>query len=446
MTLPNYFLADLPPAAELTPALVTEACQTLKRNRLQYLLPRTTSSTIHLLDALGREWLQSDSPFRTFVLKEGPSQTGFGDRTLSNGLDTFFKQLTAENLEALIQQELGSINRLDQFEKGAIARGPELLAHIGAGNIPTAILRDIVLGLLTRSAQFVKCASRQSFIPRIFAHSVYEADAKLGACIEIAEWKGGTEILDAAVFAEADCVSVTGSDETLAAVRNKLPVKTRFLGYGTRVSFTFITREALARDTKQLAKFAAHDIAAWDQQGCLSPHVIYVESGGKVTPELFAQRLSEELDALENHQPRARLKAAEAAAIATRRSFYEVRAAHSPETQMWASTNSTAWTVIFEGDPRFQVSCLNRFVYVKPVADLTHALQAAEMVRDKTSTVAIGSNASQSNDLAVQLARWGATRICPLGQMQNPPLTWRHDGRPPLADLITWINLETTDH
>ncbi len=443
MTLPNYFLADLSPDASLTPTLVTEACQTLKRNRQKYLLPRTTSSIIHLLDGLGREWLSDDSAFRAFVLKEGPSQTGFAERTLANGLDSFFKQLTAENLESLIQQELGSINRLDQFDKGAIARGPELLMHIGAGNIPNAILFDIVLGLLTRSAQFVKCASGQTFIPRIFAHSIYEADAKLGACIEIAEWKGGTELLDAAVFAEADCVSVTGSDETVAAVRSKLPIKTRFLGYGTRVSFAFLTREALAADTKGFAKLAARDIAAWDQQGCLSPHVIYVESGGKATPELFAQRLSEELDALEEHQPRAPLSTAEAAAIATRRSFYEIRAAHSPETQMWASTNSTAWTVIFEGDPRFQVSCLNRFVYVKPVADLSHALQAAEMVRDKTSTVAIGSTAAQSNDLAIQLAHWGATRICPLGEMQNPPLTWRHDGRPPLADLVTWTNLET---
>jgi hypothetical protein len=74
---------------------------------------------------------------------------------------------------------------------------------------------------------------------------------------------------------------------------------------------------------------------------------------------------------------------------------------------------------------------------------LTQALQGAEMMRDKVSTVGLGSTASQQNELAMQLARWGATRVCPLGQMQSPPLTWRHDGRPPLADLVTWTNLET---
>jgi hypothetical protein len=26
--------------------------------------------------------------------------------------------------------------------------------------------------------------------------------------------------------------------------------------------------------------------------------------------------------------------------------------------------------------------------------------------------------------------------------MQNPPLTWRHDGRPALGDLVTWTDME----
>ena len=42
MNLPNYFLADLPPEATLSPAMITEACQTLKRNRERYLASRST--------------------------------------------------------------------------------------------------------------------------------------------------------------------------------------------------------------------------------------------------------------------------------------------------------------------------------------------------------------------------------------------------------------------
>jgi Acyl-CoA reductase (LuxC) len=70
------------------------------------------------------------------------------------------------------------------------------------------------------------------------------------------------------------------------------------------------------------------------------------------------------------------------------------------------------------------------------------ALENADSVRGKVSTVGIAAPEEKINEIATQLARWGATRICPLGQMQNPPLTWRHDGRPALGDLITWTDLE----
>jgi hypothetical protein len=451
MTLPNYFLADLPAEAELTAGLITEACQTLKRNRERYLEGRTTEAMIRLLDRLAGEWLSADFPFRREVLASGPAATGFSEPVLAAGLDQFFKQLTAENLEALLRQELGHPHRLDGFhpdehqaggKRSALARGPLLLAQIAPGNIPNPALSGMVLGLLTRSAQFVKCASGAAFIPRLFAHSLYEADAKAGACLEVAEWKGGREPLEAALFAEADCVIATGSDEMLDAIAKKIPRTARFLGYGTRVSFGYVTREALEENAAAVAQKAAADVTAWNQRGCLSPHVIYVEDAGKVTAEAFAALLAGQLDAAEKTLPRGALNAGDAAAIATRRSFYEVRAAHSLETKMWASLESTAWTIILENDPRFQISCMNRFIYVKAAASLAHALQGAELVREKVSTVGLSSTAAQARDFAQRLARWGVRRVCPLGQMQNPPPGWRHDGRPPLGDLVTWTDWE----
>src|SRR5208283_4256974 len=194
--------------------------------------------------------------------------------------------------------------------------------------------------------------------------------------------------LETAMFAEADCVTATGSDETLAAIRARLPVKTRFLGYGHRVSFGFVAHEVLSGfHTRQIVARATDDVVAWNQLGCLSPHVIYVQTGGEVSPEKFAERLAEELERREQTEPRGELPAEHAAVIASRRGIYEVRAAHSPEsTQHWCSRNSTAWTVVYEADTRFQISCLNRFIYVEPAKDLTEALQNADAVRGKVST------------------------------------------------------------
>jgi hypothetical protein len=454
MNLPNYFLADLPPEATLSPMMISEACLALKRNREQYLARRTTEQQVNLLSRLAEDWQDPASPFRQMALEQDPGETGFAPATLERGLDVFFQSLTRENLYALLVQDLGHIRRLDELIPGAgeqstnraaQAVAPEFLVHIAAGNLPNPTLMCIVLGVLTRSAQFVKCARGAAFLPRLFAHSLYEADAKLGACLEIADWRGGTAELEQALFTEADCVTATGADETLAAIRTQLPQRTRFLGYGHRVSFGYVTAEALpsAFRAKQVAAQAVDDIVAWNQLGCLSPHVIYVQSGGVVTADSFAEVLATELDKREAAEPRGELPVETSAAIAARRGLYEVRAAHAPgDTRHWFSRESTAWTVIYESDPRFQISCLNRFVYVKTVPDMKTLLESVDKVHGQVSTVGLAAGGEQSADLARQLARWGVLRICPLGCMQNPPLTWRHDGRPALGDLVTWRDYE----
>ncbi len=486
MSLPNYFLADLPPEATLSPAMITEACQTLKRNRERYLAGRSTEQLIKTLSDVAEDWVRAENRVRKLTLEQTgsaghrlglnqsqglkvagtvPGAPGpvFSRATLEKGLDNFFRQLTAENLQALLEQELGDAISVTgdgcQVTSDAVSprptshvprhfwRGPEFIVHIAPGNVPNPALMSIVLGLLTRSAQFVKCASGAAFLPRLFAHSLYDADPKLGACLEIAEWRGGKVDLETALFAGADCVTATGSDETLADIRARLPVKIRFLGYGQRVSFGYVDSAVLhVSSARQIISHAADDVVAWNQLGCLSPHVIYVQSGGKVSPEQFAEMLADELERREQTEPRGELATEHAAVIASRRAFYQVRAAartEGAETLMWHSRDSTAWTVIYEADPRFQLSCLNRFVYVKGVKDLHEMLQNAECMRGQVSTVGIAAPERKARELAEQLARWGVTRVCPLGRMQNPPLTWRHDGRPALGDLVTWTDFET---
>src|ERR1017187_8204165 len=206
MNLPNYFIADLPPEATLSPAMITEACQTLKRNRERYLAQRTTHHLVHVLVEVAKGWLQTDNRFRKLALEQtwnaglrhgangimgnavpeaGAPCPAFSRATLGKGLDNFFRQLTPDNFSELLEQELGdavgvtgegchvtketvSSRHLSAGPKlpsegrspatRHLWRGPEMLVHIAAGNIPSPALTGIVLGLLTRSAQFVKCA------------------------------------------------------------------------------------------------------------------------------------------------------------------------------------------------------------------------------------------------------------------------------------------------
>jgi Acyl-CoA reductase (LuxC) len=472
MNLPHLFLADLPPEAVLTPTLVRDACIAIKRNRATWLAARPTQELVELLAYAAERWLQPDNGFRLLALRQAPTELGIGAATLSRGLDGFLRQLTVEGLHALLLQDLGDTRRLDEFcgtpgelrqGRTALARGPELLAHFAAGNLPNSSLMSLVLGVLTKSAQFFKLSARSSLVPRLFAHSLADLEPKLARCLEMATWPGGTVGLEDALLQQADTVVVLGSDDTVSAVRSRVGSHARFLGYGHRLSFGFVGSDVLSGYmARKIAARAAADVTAWNQLGCLSPHVIYVEERGSVSAEGFAAMLAEALAEREQTEPRGELPVEEAAEIRTRRSLHEVRARrHLQEregaetvprgpffdppghgTRVWSSEESTAWTVIYEDDIGFRPSCLNRFVYVKPCPDLARALQAAEVMHGRVSTVGVAANEGRMQELAVPLARWGVTRVCPLGRMQEPPLTWRHDGRPALADLITWTDLE----
>ncbi len=97
---------------------------------------------------------------------------------------------------------------------------------------------------------------------------------------------------------------------------------------------------------------------------------------------------------------------------------------------------------MFEEDPLFQLSCLNRFIYVKRVETLREAIGGLEKVHGKVSTIGLAASPTEGPELVKTFARWGVTRVCSMGSMQKPPLMWRHDGRPALGDLVTWVDWE----
>ena len=58
MNLPHLFLADLPPEAEITPALVRDACIAVKRNRATWLARRKTQELVELVAFAAERWQQ----------------------------------------------------------------------------------------------------------------------------------------------------------------------------------------------------------------------------------------------------------------------------------------------------------------------------------------------------------------------------------------------------
>jgi hypothetical protein len=166
-----------------------------------------------------------------------------------------------------------------------------------------------------------------------------------------------------------------------------------------------------------------------------------VESGGAATPREFAEALNTGLAAFSATVPRGRLTLEESAAIAAARQRWELRAMSGERVSLF---NSDAATVLYDEDPSFQASCLNRTVYVKPVADLVQDVpRLVTPVRRYLQTCGVAADADRRRSLAEALGRVGLDRVCPLGRMGDVAPTWHHDGRFNLLELLHWTDLES---
>lgn len=123
-------------------------------------------------------------------------------------------------------------------------------------------------------------------------------------CLAVVWWSGaGGEEADA-LYAEADTVLAYGGNQTLDALRKRLPVTTR-LPHGHKLGLGMVGRQALdtLKAAPALARLAAWDVMRYDQQGCYSPHVFYIERGAAVPPRAFADYLAAELANLQRRLP-----------------------------------------------------------------------------------------------------------------------------------------------
>ncbi len=332
--------------------------------------------------------------------------------------------VSAENLLEVVRLELGHPEILDGFRpygahfSRAIPVDPIL--HIVSGNTPHAALQSLLRGLLLGARNLVK-------IPSDGLPEVDDFLARLPAALR--ELAVVESRLPEDWLREAGAVIVFGSDETVAHFRKRVRSGVVFDAHPHRVSLCALFEAA----PREVAAAVAEDVSRFNQKGCLSPHDIYVEGDARD----FAARLAEEMRRYEERDPRGPVTTREVAEIAGARANYRFRAASDPRVAIWESAGSSAWTVIFEDDPWFAASCLNRVVFVKPLPDdLNASLGPAQ------SWLAAVGIWPATPEWAEKVAVLRPSRICPVGRMQAPPFSWHQEGKQTLAPLAHWVDFE----
>jgi hypothetical protein len=353
-----------------------------------------------------------------------------------------FSQLKCPALRRLLEEELGDPALLDGFRPRRSgcgqtrAFGPRCITHILPGNVPDIAVMSLVSSLLVKSACLIKLdgAASGACVVR-FLQALSVKAPPLAACCALVLWGREQTQITQAAFERAEVAVVYGSDETIAAIRPLIPPQTRALFHGHKVSFGVIARESITPD---IVERAATDIVPHDQRGCLSPHLYYVESGGAVSPLTAASWLAEALSEACRARPAPSVTSIEAARIWQWRGSLPLSGGH-----VFQSPRGVDWTVLYDPDPTFAVSPLGRTVWVKPVSDLRQIPADVAPMRAWLQAIGIAISTERAPEIVAALTEVGVGRICPIGAMQRPPLTWHHDGRFRLLDFLRFVDDET---
>lgn len=428
-----------PRAPIATPGLVRSLAGCLREAQRTSLERLSMATLIEVIARVVDRWSDPCYHLRREAERLLPKTAGYSAAMYQCGLPKLFQPFRREGLLELVDSELGGLKAADGLPGKARWTGPKLMTQVLAGDLPAVAIESMVRAILLRSATLIKTSSRDPLFPALLARSFAEVDHGVGECLAVLWWKGGTEEVERAAFEASDAVVAYGSEAALAEVRESVPAATPLVTYGHRVSFAAVAREALVeRERKVLAAKAAWDVSFFDQQGCVSPHVIFAERGGEISPQDFAAALGDEMDILARRLPRGKIAGEAAAAIQMLEHTWELRQADGQKVRLIRGGPSTGWTVLYEEGAPFTASCLNRVIRVIAVDDLASLEQWLEPVKPHLQTAGLAVPARRRDEIVRRLEEAGVTRVCPIGEMQHPPAAWRHDGRPALLDLVSW--------
>lgn len=356
----------------------------------------------------------------------------------------------------LLRAQLGHVDALDDWflreDVRVRARAPKIIYHICAGNLAVSAWTSLAHGLLLGSHNAVKLPGDRegSIARREILDFIRSLPAPLRKLVD------PHRAFDVNVLHQAEAIVAFGSDTTMKSLRAMTRWDQKFIAHGHALSLLWLADPN--RLTPRQARACAVDVLTYDQLGCLSPQAIYVPPATDF--ESLGRKLAQ---ALETQWQVSKVAGAGPCAGTKHGSKKPSRGAQRPPRslsvaariaeardmaqalghQVWLPPkNHPGWTLIHDPDPTFQPSPLHGVIYIRQATEslLTTALAS---VAGRISTVGIAGEMSAR--LEKVFLNLGVSRFCTAGDMQFPPLTWHHDGRSSLGDLVTWIDSENLE-
>ncbi len=366
-------------------------------------------------------WRDRDYSRRRETIGAIAAAWGWSETLLDESIDALMAPITLSALEQLVER---------------VPRRHNLVGLIMPGNVPGAGIHEFAIALLAGCALAVKTATAEPLFFSRFTQTLHEVDAEVGARVVPLNWSRERTDLTASLRANCDWITAFGSDDTIAQLDSSISASSAgdqagalAAAFGSRVSAAYVTAEAASAPISiPIADALARDICLFEQQGCLSPHHIFVESTGPGVAPAFARELAAALErfALRALPPR-RYGLEEAAAVRRVRESARWRALGGSDILL-AEGDSLAWTLVSDDEASFTASPGYRTVTVSAVSNLGDLKTRMQPVAGRIEALSIAAPKARFEYIRAAMATLGVCYICDPGLMQSPPLDWNHGG------------------
>jgi len=391
-----------------------------------------------IADAADR-WSDADFPPRVRVTGAIVQRTGYSMPVVEYALDRIFFDLTAGALHDAIVAEIGSLEALDGFvsrhgKPDSLARGLERVCIISSRTTIGVALLPALFALCAKCDVTVK--DREDLLIAAFFETLTEEHEAFAASARASAWHGSQDAVDLKPF---DAVVAFGKDATLARIRASCASDARFFGFGSRASAGYVTREALANSSRvaAIAAGAARDLVLYDSEGCLSLHVLFVESGDVPQMEHFLRSLASATQEATLEFPAGVRDPADAARVANLRAVAAFRAAGGQGAVY--SDDACSFVLVYDAPKDEPPAFAPRSLGIIPVQEPAEAIHY--LLRHTIRLEAFALSDERPDVVGAAVAA-GAVRLAPFGELQRLPVSGDHGGRPRIADFIRWIDRE----
>ena len=401
---------------------------------------RSAAEIVASISDAAERWSDADFPPRVRVTAAIEARLGYSTPVVDYALDRLFFPVRGPALIAAIEAEIGSLAALD----GPLERPGDRATFARGVDRVTIVSSDTTIGVALIPALFALCAKcdvtvkdRSDALVSAFFETLADERPEFARAAHARVWNGGDDAAEAALLAASDVVVAFGDDASLRTIRTHLRADARFVPFAHRMSIGYIAARALAQaDSRATAlRGAARDAILYDGDGCLSLHALFVQGE---PDKSIAQELAQALGAAALEFPGGALDAARAASVASYRNLAAFRAVGGRGAVYSVADDSVTLAIAppLDAPPPL----LPRVLPVYFVD--SHTDVAAYIAQHALPIQAIGvaTNDVRERELAEMI---GAVRICPLGEMQSPPLGGHHGGAARIADFIRYVDAES---